>query len=92
MKNIKNIWNHKKGNGPLIATAIHDGHVIRPDLLDILGISESDRLREEDPFTGFIEVAYSAESGAITGKSTPSFKRNIRYGNSWYTGSSDNFS
>ncbi len=46
---------------------------------------------EEGPFTGFIEVEYSAESGSITGKSTPSFKRNIRYGNSWYTGSSDNF-
>ncbi|MDD4223727.1 MAG: N-formylglutamate amidohydrolase [Candidatus Cloacimonetes bacterium] len=40
---------------PLLATAIHAGHQLPPELLKISGISEADRLREEDPFTG--EVA-----------------------------------
>ena len=40
------------GNGPIVATAIHDGHQVRTDLKDIMFISEKDRLREEDPFTG----------------------------------------
>ncbi len=37
---------------PLLATAIHNGHKMPPELLSICGISESDRLREEDPHTG----------------------------------------
>lgn len=35
-----------------MATAIHDGHEVRPDALRLMAISEADRLREEDPFTG----------------------------------------
>ncbi len=42
----------EKGAGPLVATAIHDGHEVRPDVLDLMSISEANRLREEDPFTG----------------------------------------
>jgi hypothetical protein len=40
------------GLGPIVATAIHDGHAVRPELLSIMKINEADRLREEDPFTG----------------------------------------
>ncbi len=40
------------GQGPIVATAIHDGHAVRPELLSIMKIDEADRLREEDPFTG----------------------------------------
>ena len=40
------------GPGPLIATAIHDGHSIRDDLRDFIALSDQERLREEDPFTG----------------------------------------
>jgi hypothetical protein len=36
---------------PLLATAIHAGHHMPSELLDICGISEADRLREEDPHT-----------------------------------------
>lgn len=36
---------------PLLATAIHAGHQLPPELLKICGISEADRLREEDPYT-----------------------------------------
>ena len=41
-----------KGDGPLVATAIHDGHLVRPELSDLLLVSERERLREEDPYTG----------------------------------------
>jgi N-formylglutamate amidohydrolase len=39
------------GDGPLVATAIHNGHFIRDEVASQLVISETDRLREEDPFT-----------------------------------------
>jgi len=45
-------WQVHKGDSPLIATAIHDGHVLRPEVARIMALSEADRLREEDPFTG----------------------------------------
>ena len=40
-----------RGDGPLVAAALHAGHVVRPDLRSHLALSESERLREEDPFT-----------------------------------------
>jgi len=36
---------------PMLFLAIHNGHNISDDIRHIIGISESDRLREEDPFT-----------------------------------------
>jgi len=50
MKGI--IWDQKTGEGPLIATAVHNGHIIREQILNKMSINEPDRLREEDPFTG----------------------------------------
>jgi len=41
-------------SSPIIATAIHNGHYIRPELRENLIISEADRKREEDPFTDII--------------------------------------
>lgn len=46
------IWRLYRGSGPLIATAIHDGHTVRKEVLRHLALSDSERLREEDPFTG----------------------------------------
>ena len=46
------IWRLHVGSGPLIATAIHDGHDVRDDVASHLALSDSERLREEDPFTG----------------------------------------
>jgi N-formylglutamate deformylase len=40
------------GAGPLVAAAIHDGHAVRPELEALLALSEAERLRDEDPFTG----------------------------------------
>ena len=42
-----------EGEGlPLVAAAIHDGHDVRGEVAEALALSESERLREEDPFTG----------------------------------------
>ncbi len=45
------IWRLHEGGGPLIATAIHDGHQLRSEVASLMVISDEDRLREEDPFT-----------------------------------------
>jgi N-formylglutamate amidohydrolase len=45
-------WEMIAGAGPLVATAIHHGHAIRPELADLLAIDASTRRREEDPGTG----------------------------------------
>lgn len=45
-------WQLQLGDGPVVATAIHDGHRIRDSLLPYLSIADSDRRREEDPLTG----------------------------------------
>ena len=45
-------WTVQCGPGPIVATAIHDGHDLRPDVEQAMELSSADRLREEDPFTG----------------------------------------
>lgn len=42
----------ERGSGPFLATGVHPGHEIRSSLLPLFAISEAERLREEDPFTG----------------------------------------
>jgi N-formylglutamate amidohydrolase len=46
------VWTIAEDRGPVVATAIHDGHEVRDEVRRLLAISEADRLREEDPFTG----------------------------------------
>jgi len=45
-------WTHRRGPGPVVATAIHDGHFVGPAALAEMELADADRLREEDPFTG----------------------------------------
>ena len=45
-------WTVQRGPGPIVATAIHDGHDLRPEVLAAMRLPDADRLREEDPFTG----------------------------------------
>ncbi len=45
-------WTAAHGESPVIATAIHDGHALRPEVAAVMKLSDGDRLREEDPFTG----------------------------------------
>ncbi len=46
------IWRTSLGHGPIVATAIHDGHELRSELLEHMALDEGERRREEDPFTG----------------------------------------
>ncbi len=48
---VDRIWELAKGEGPLVAAAIHDGHAVRDEVAALFAITEGDRLREEDPFT-----------------------------------------
>lgn len=50
-------WDLVLGHGPVLATAIHDGHRMRPSLLPNLAISEAERRRDEDPLTGMLTSA-----------------------------------
>jgi N-formylglutamate amidohydrolase len=45
------LWEIHRGDQPLLATAIHDGHHVRAEAAELMAISEADRLREEDPYT-----------------------------------------
>lgn len=44
-------WKIIKGTGPLVITAIHAGHALRPAVLKCTALDEETRLREEDPYT-----------------------------------------
>lgn len=45
-------WTIHRGEGPLVAAAIHDGHGVRAELAPLLAIDGAERRREEDPHTG----------------------------------------
>jgi N-formylglutamate deformylase len=45
------IWLEHQGEGPIFATAIHAGHNLRGELLPLIALDDSTRLREEDPYT-----------------------------------------
>ena len=46
------LFHIEEGDGPLIGAAVHDGHTLRDEVAATMGLSEPQRLREEDPFTG----------------------------------------
>mgnify|MGYP003530345089 CR=1 FL=1 len=46
-----NVFRLTAGEGPLVAAAIHNGHLVRPEVVELLSLSDTERLREEDPFT-----------------------------------------
>ena len=45
-------WTVQRGAGPIVASAIHDGHELRAEVAAAMKLADLDRLREEDPFTG----------------------------------------
>ncbi len=47
-------WDITVADGPVVATAIHDGHALRPSLRPLLALDDDIRLREEDPLTGLL--------------------------------------
>ena len=45
-------WRAARGEDPVVATAIHDGHGLRAEVRAAMALGDADRLREEDPHTG----------------------------------------
>ncbi|MFC1748932.1 N-formylglutamate amidohydrolase [Pseudomonadota bacterium] len=45
------LWDEHTGADPVIVTAVHSGHALREELLEVIALDERTRLREEDPFT-----------------------------------------
>lgn len=61
---------------PLLALAIHNGHQIREDLLKLTKVSEADRLREEDPFTGSVAALFTNNIVVHTSRFEADLNRN----------------
>ncbi|MEX0715110.1 MAG: N-formylglutamate amidohydrolase [Planctomycetaceae bacterium] len=49
---MSDAWEIIRGEGPLVAAAIHDGHDVRLEVAEWMMLHEADRLREQDPHTG----------------------------------------
>lgn len=47
-------WSVHRGASPVLATAIHDGHGVSAQVEALMAIGAAARLREEDPFTGYV--------------------------------------
>ena len=47
-------WTVQRGDGPVVGTAIHNGHAMRGDARALTALTDEERLREEDPYTEFI--------------------------------------
>lgn len=45
------VFELERGAGPIVATAIHDGHAVRAEVRTYMKLDDSSRLREEDPYT-----------------------------------------
>ncbi|MDM9625482.1 N-formylglutamate amidohydrolase [Rhizobium sp. S152] len=48
------LWTIDRGASCVVATAIHEGHVVRPEIAELYALAPEERMREEDPFTEFI--------------------------------------
>ena len=48
------IWEIARNPGPVIATAVHAGHRVRPELLERMALDDDERRREEDPLTDML--------------------------------------
>lgn len=42
------------GDAPLVSTAIHAGHQLRPEIASLIALGPAERLREEDPYTDLL--------------------------------------
>ena len=47
------IWRMVRGDGPIVAMAVHDGNRVRDEVLRHMVLDEQSRLREEDPHTAW---------------------------------------
>ncbi len=75
-------WRVARGDGPVVATAIHDGHGLRDEVRQAMALGEADRLREEDPFTG--QAVEGVANHVIAGRSRFEFDLNRAAGDAIY--------
>ena len=54
-------------DGPVVATSVHAGHELRPEIAEAMVLGESERLREEDPWTD--RIAAVVPDRVITSRS-----------------------
>lgn len=47
---------------PVVATAVHNGHLLRPEVEELMLLDADSRLREEDPFTDFFAAAFEVSA------------------------------
>jgi N-formylglutamate amidohydrolase len=52
MADAGELWTVRRGDQPVLATAIHDGHEARDEVAALFALDDAGRFREEDPFTG----------------------------------------
>ena len=67
-------WTVSRGDSPIVATAIHDGHGLRGEIAAAMALPTADRLREEDPFTG--ETVTGVENNIVVHRSRFEFDLN----------------
>lgn len=48
------VYHIRKSSSPVIAAAIHDGHLLAEPLLAYMHLQEHERFREEDPYTAYL--------------------------------------
>jgi N-formylglutamate deformylase len=72
---IRSVVELKDEQNPILALAIHNGHEMHPELLNICGISAADRLREEDPFTEVFTEPYPNRIVVYTSRFTVDLNR-----------------
>ena len=53
--------------GPIVATSVHAGHGLRPEIAEAMVLDEAERFREEDPFTD--RIAAVVADRVITSRS-----------------------
>ena len=61
------IYELTRGNQPLLAVAIHNGHALRQEVDRNMALDEESRLREEDPYTGMMTTI--AENRIVVNRS-----------------------
>jgi len=60
-------WTLRRSDGRVVAAAIHDGTGLRDEVRRAMALSDADRLREEDPYTG--QAVASVPDHVIAGRS-----------------------
>jgi len=62
-----NLFQVVAGEGPVVAAAIHAGHFLRPEVAEYCALADSERQREEDPWTDVL--AEAAPTRLVGGRS-----------------------